>query len=220
MTDELKEAFAQSIADYLKTYHPSFDWCTPEEAAMAAVRVLTDDIGAAQNFLNVIGVDVDLYDRNVIMHKKGSNEQSIIDQFLGNFGFPNGDPFYRNPWLLFNRAVSVAAGMALLVSDNQNTLLRTYKIIRERPNGEWKSLNYDLGLLKTVPVGIVESEVNKLFKNMYEPVVEAFENYLWSAWPEPKTKFWYHRNEFITEEELREHYEMNWTPPKWEEDET
>lgn len=61
MSEEMKEAFAQSIADYMRIYGKGFDWMTPEEAAMGAIRVLTDDIGAAQNFLNVIGVKVDLY---------------------------------------------------------------------------------------------------------------------------------------------------------------
>ena len=57
---EEKQAFAKRIADYLEE-HNRYEEFDKRTAAVEAVRILTDDIGAAQDFLRVIGVDVDLY---------------------------------------------------------------------------------------------------------------------------------------------------------------
>lgn len=55
-----RAALAEGIADYVET-HAMYDEMTKREAVVAAVRVLTDDIGAAQNYLTAIGVQVDLF---------------------------------------------------------------------------------------------------------------------------------------------------------------
>lgn len=55
-----KQCYAESILAYLKT-HPSYERMTPEEAVIQAIRVMTDDIGAAQDFLNAIECPYDLY---------------------------------------------------------------------------------------------------------------------------------------------------------------
>lgn len=57
-----RAALAEGIADYVET-HAMYDEMTKREAVVAAVRVLTDDIGAAQNYLTAIGVQVDLFGR-------------------------------------------------------------------------------------------------------------------------------------------------------------
>lgn len=58
-----KQALAENIADYVET-HSQYQLLSKREVAIATVRVLTDDIGAAQDFLKAIDVDVDLYSRN------------------------------------------------------------------------------------------------------------------------------------------------------------
>ena len=66
-TEAAKTAVASRIADYVVNHHETYKLMTPEEKffaeliAVASVRVLTDDIGASQDYLNAIGVDVDLY---------------------------------------------------------------------------------------------------------------------------------------------------------------
>jgi hypothetical protein len=55
-----KAELARGIADYVET-HNLYESLTKREAIIAAVRVLTDDIGAAQEFVTAIGLDVDLY---------------------------------------------------------------------------------------------------------------------------------------------------------------
>lgn len=56
-----KEAFAKSIADYVED-HPGWDALSKRDIAIEAVMVLLDDIGAAQEFIDTIGVPYDLYD--------------------------------------------------------------------------------------------------------------------------------------------------------------
>jgi hypothetical protein len=50
-----------SVADYVET-HSDYASLSKREVAVETVRVLLDDIGAAQEFLNAIGVNVDLYE--------------------------------------------------------------------------------------------------------------------------------------------------------------
>lgn len=59
-TTEAIEEFATSIADYVAT-HSNYLSMSPYGAAVAAIEVLCNDIGAAQGFLSVIGIDIDLY---------------------------------------------------------------------------------------------------------------------------------------------------------------
>lgn len=60
---QAKHELAFSVAEYLNEYS-DFDNMTKYQVAVAAVRLLTDDIGAAQDFLRAIGVNVDLYTYN------------------------------------------------------------------------------------------------------------------------------------------------------------
>jgi hypothetical protein len=63
VTQTAKEKFAESIADYVETSngYPVF---TKRDAMITAILVLTNDIGAAQRFLDVIGLKIDLYEFN------------------------------------------------------------------------------------------------------------------------------------------------------------
>lgn len=56
-----REQLAEDIANYVET-HARYADLTKREAVMEAVRVLTNDIGAAQQFVYAIGLEVDLYD--------------------------------------------------------------------------------------------------------------------------------------------------------------
>jgi len=55
-----QEQFADSIANYIST-HPSYDGWDKKTAATEAIRILFNDIGAAQGFLDALGVSIDLY---------------------------------------------------------------------------------------------------------------------------------------------------------------
>ena len=58
---QTRAEFAEGIADYVQT-HKDYERLSKWEAIIAAVRVLTDDLGAAQSFLYAVGVhDLDLY---------------------------------------------------------------------------------------------------------------------------------------------------------------
>lgn len=53
--------FAKSIVRFAQQ-HNKWTTMSKEEAALETVMVILDDIGAAQEFLNAIGVTVDLYE--------------------------------------------------------------------------------------------------------------------------------------------------------------
>ena len=55
-----RQKYADSIADYVMT-HERIETLSQRDVALATVRVMLDDIGAAQGFLDAIGVKVDLY---------------------------------------------------------------------------------------------------------------------------------------------------------------
>ena len=59
--EQTKQEFITSIADYVETGE-GYSKYTKRDAVMAALRVLTEDIGAAQSFVNAIGVKIDLYE--------------------------------------------------------------------------------------------------------------------------------------------------------------
>lgn len=65
--EEKKKELAENISTYVVDQHPRFKDMEPNyrgvcrEAIKEAVGVLTGDIGAAQNFVSAIGLDVDLY---------------------------------------------------------------------------------------------------------------------------------------------------------------
>jgi hypothetical protein len=61
---ESKQAFAERMADYVET-HKNYSELTKREAVVTAFRVLTEDIGAAQTFCDVIGLKIDLYDEDL-----------------------------------------------------------------------------------------------------------------------------------------------------------
>ncbi len=61
---EPKQAFAERMADYVET-HKRYSEFTKREAVVTAFRVLTEDIGAAQTFCDVIGLKIDLYDEDL-----------------------------------------------------------------------------------------------------------------------------------------------------------
>lgn len=52
--------FAEGIADYVQT-HKDYDVMGKREAAIAAVEVLLGDLGAAQSYMDTLGIDIDLY---------------------------------------------------------------------------------------------------------------------------------------------------------------
>jgi hypothetical protein len=58
--EALKAQIAEGIADYVEQ-HQRYESLSKREVVIAAVRVLTDDIGAAQSFVRAIGLDIDLY---------------------------------------------------------------------------------------------------------------------------------------------------------------
>ena len=59
--EQTKQDFITSIADYVEMGE-GYNKYTKRDAVMAALRVLTEDIGAAQSFVNAIGVKIDLYE--------------------------------------------------------------------------------------------------------------------------------------------------------------
>ena len=60
-SDKARQKLAEAIADYVET-HARYADLSKREVVVEAVRVLTDDIGAAQQFVYAIGLEVDLYD--------------------------------------------------------------------------------------------------------------------------------------------------------------
>ena len=58
--EERKARFIAGIVDYCTTYN-KWNELSKEEAVALALRVLTDDIHAAQAFIDSIGLTVDLY---------------------------------------------------------------------------------------------------------------------------------------------------------------
>lgn len=52
--------FAEGIANYVQS-HGRYTRLTKRQAMVEAVLVLINDIGAAQGYLQTIGIDVDLY---------------------------------------------------------------------------------------------------------------------------------------------------------------
>lgn len=70
----LKEMFAESMADYIET-HQDYDSLSKRDVVVEVIRLLVDDIGAAQQFLFVIGVNVDLYNQPV----KPADTAAILD---------------------------------------------------------------------------------------------------------------------------------------------
>jgi hypothetical protein len=69
-----RKELAESIADYVETSSKWNDW-TKREVALATVLVLTDDIGAAQDYLKTIGVRIDLYTCQLTPDKGESNAE-------------------------------------------------------------------------------------------------------------------------------------------------
>ena len=66
--------FAEGIADYVQT-HRRYDVMDKREAIISAVEVLCGDLGAAQSFMDTIGVKIDLYNYDFgrhIDHEKGT----------------------------------------------------------------------------------------------------------------------------------------------------
>lgn len=61
--EDTKLAFCTRIADYVETSE-GYEKMTKRDAVMSALRVLTNDIGAAQDFIYAIGLKVDLYDED------------------------------------------------------------------------------------------------------------------------------------------------------------
>lgn len=59
--DPKKRAFAESVADYMRDMGPAWDTYTAYDAAVGAVMVLLDDIGAAQGFMDALELPIDLY---------------------------------------------------------------------------------------------------------------------------------------------------------------
>lgn len=59
-----RQRLAEDIAGHIAT-HAWFEVFDKEEAVIEAVRVLTNDIGAAQAYLYAIGLEIDLYDKTI-----------------------------------------------------------------------------------------------------------------------------------------------------------
>ena len=58
--NDSRQEFVESMVRYTKT-HERWSQLSKEDAVRSAIRVMLDDVGAAQGFLNAIGVKVDLY---------------------------------------------------------------------------------------------------------------------------------------------------------------
>lgn len=61
MSLEAREKFAEFIADYVET-NIRYESLTKREVVVATVFVLLNDIGAAQKYLDTIGLKIDLYE--------------------------------------------------------------------------------------------------------------------------------------------------------------
>jgi hypothetical protein len=61
MDEAQVKKFAEGIADYVAT-NDRYEELDKRQAVIEAVMILGEDIGAAQDFLRIIGVDIDLYD--------------------------------------------------------------------------------------------------------------------------------------------------------------
>lgn len=59
-----REKFVEEMLAYIKTHQNYENW-TKDEAILTTLNVLVGDIGAAQNFVYAIGLDVDLYEMKV-----------------------------------------------------------------------------------------------------------------------------------------------------------
>lgn len=59
--DDHYRKFAESIADYVQTSR-HFDAMDKREAIISAVEVLLGDPGAAQGYMDALGVKIDIYD--------------------------------------------------------------------------------------------------------------------------------------------------------------
>jgi len=55
-----QDEFAEEIANYIKT-HKAYDVLNKHDVVVETVKLLLNDIGACQNFLNVRGIKIDLY---------------------------------------------------------------------------------------------------------------------------------------------------------------
>jgi hypothetical protein len=55
-----RREFVESMVRYVKT-HERWDELSKEDAVRETLLVLTGDIGAAQEFVSAVGLDVDLY---------------------------------------------------------------------------------------------------------------------------------------------------------------
>lgn len=55
------QQFGENVATYVEQQHSSYDLMTKHEAMVAAVALIVSDMGAAQEALRVMGLDIDLY---------------------------------------------------------------------------------------------------------------------------------------------------------------
>ncbi len=69
--DILKKALAEQIADYVAT-NARYDEMGRREVIIEAVWVLTNDIGAAQKFVQAIGLNIDLYTYDFVKQRPKS----------------------------------------------------------------------------------------------------------------------------------------------------
>lgn len=60
-TRERKKKFAKKVARYVDQMAMDFDGLSCVDAVAIGVYALTQDIGMAQEYLEIIGVDIDLY---------------------------------------------------------------------------------------------------------------------------------------------------------------
>lgn len=84
--DVLKKGLVEQIADYIATNNRYTDM-DKREAIMEAVGVLTNDIGAAQRYMQAIGVDIDLYEYDFGKKKariKVVNDPESMVEFMKN----------------------------------------------------------------------------------------------------------------------------------------
>lgn len=72
-----KKAFAKKVANYVDQMDIDFDERSSVQAAAAAIYALSQDMGMAQDFLTVIGVDLDLYNYDFNKKKEAvDNDQT------------------------------------------------------------------------------------------------------------------------------------------------
>lgn len=71
-----KTKFIKDMAEYISTSPNYNEWDT-DAAVKTTLQVLVHDIGAAQSFLNAVGINVDIYTYDFFMNNKDKVAKTI-----------------------------------------------------------------------------------------------------------------------------------------------